>query len=206
MTLQQIDSTFKKGTVPWYEAAYRIMNIDPIYKNSVMAATGNALKLKPEYIWGEKNTGVPWAMLLAIHHMECGNNPKGCLHNGELIVGTSKKTRLVPIGRGPFATFRDTIVDAVHLQGLLNSVASNAWSLGMMLRQTELFNGSGYLRYHPSENTPYLWARTDINDGTGKYVGDGKWSDSANADGQIGAAAILKQLEILREWVPNYAT
>lgn len=206
MTLAEIDALHRKGSIPWYEDAYRIMKLDPRFANSVVAATGRALKLKPEYVWGQEHTGVPWAMLLIVHHMECGNNPKGCLHNGEAIVGTGRKTRMVPANRGPFETFRATIVDAVRLQGLLNSVAKNAWSVDMMLKQTELFNGSGYLRYHPKENSPYLWARTDINDGTGKYVADGKWSEGANADTQIGAAAILKQLELLREWSPIYAT
>lgn len=206
MTLKEIDATYKKGSIPWYEAAFRICTFDKGLEGSILVSTGHALKMKPEYVWGQEHTGVPWPMLLVVHHMECGNNPKGCLHNGELIVGTGRKTKLVPAGRGPFETFRDTIVDAVKLQGLLNSVKSDAWSLGMMLKQTELFNGSGYLRYHPKENSPYLWARTSINDGTGKYVADGKWSETANANAQVGAAAILKQLELLGEWNPIYST
>jgi lysozyme family protein len=204
-TLSEIDSHLRKGTVAWYEAAYSVMKFDPGLDAQVIAATGRGLKLKPEYLFGESHTGVPWAMLLIIHHMECGNNPKGCLHNGEAIVGTGRKTKLVPKGRGPFATFQDTIVDAVNLQGLLNSVKKESWTLGMMLKQTELFNGSGYLRYHPSENSPYIWGCTSINDGTGKYVADGHYDPKANANAQIGAAAILRQLEIMREWSPVYS-
>ena len=194
-TLQKIDKAFRKGTLEWYEAAFAICKIDERWKSSVRTAANKALQLEDDYRWGEKNTGVPWDMLLCIHLLECNNHPKGVLHNGQLIVGTGRKTTIVPAGRGPFATFRDSIVDAVKLQGLLNSVKPSSWSLGMKLKQCELFNGAGYLKYHPSENSPYLWSRTNINDGTGKYVSDGKWSDSADADAQVGVASMLITLK-----------
>lgn len=203
-TLAQVDARFRKGTVDWYEAAYKICNIDPKYIASAIAATTKALKLKADYQWGEEQTGVPWTMLLGCHLLECDNNPKGVLHNGQLIVGTGRKTTIVPIGRGPFDTFRASIIDAVKLQGLLNSV--KVWTLGMQLKQSELFNGAGYLNWHPKENSPYLWARTDINDGTGKYVSDGKWDENANADAQVSVACVYKILEDRGEFKPIYAT
>lgn len=204
--LEWIDSHFKKGTIAWYEAAYKILQYDDGFGPSIKAAAERALHLKSEYIWGEEHTGVPWIMLLGCHLLECGNNPRGVLHNGQLIVGTGRVTTIGPKGRGPFATFRESIVDAVNLQGLLNSVKPDAWTIGMMLKQSELFNGSGYLRYHPHENSPYLWARTNINDGTGKYVSDSKWSETADANAQVGVAAVYKELERMGEWTPRFST
>lgn len=204
ITLKAVDALFRKGTIQWYEAAYKIMEYDQGVEALIKRAVARAMLIKPDYVWGEENTGIPWVMLLGIHLLECNNNPKGVLHNGETIVATGRKTMLVPAGRGPFATFRESIVDAVRLQGLLNSVQKSSWTIGMMLKQSELFNGAGYLRYHSKENSPYLWACTNINDGTGKYVADGKWSESALTNAQVGVAAVYKELETMGEWKPNY--
>src|SRR5690242_20040956 len=66
---------------------------------------------KPVYEEVEKATGVPWQMVAVIHLREAGEQDigrwQGVLHNGERIVGTSRKTTLVPAGCGPFSTWHD---------------------------------------------------------------------------------------------------
>lgn len=197
--MEKINEIFKKGTLAWYDATFKICEIDEVWKPSALKAAEKALRLEDDYKWGERATGVPWTMLLCVHLLECCNNPRGVLHNGELIVGTNKMTSLIPKGRGPFKTFRDSIIDAVGTQPLLHTVKPEQWSTAMILKQCELFNGRGYLKYHSRENTPYLWSRTNINDGTGKYVADGKWLENAPTDGQLGVAAMLITLNEMKK-------
>lgn len=191
-TLAQIDAHFEKGTAAWYQAAYLICEYDAGTEKRVTAAANRVLAQKSLYLELERLRGIPWVMTGLIHSLECNNNPRGVLHNGELIVGTSKKTTIVPRGRGPFKTWIAAALDAVDSEAIWK--VPN-WSVGNILKQCERFNGTGVLRYHHSENTAYLWACTNINDGTGKYVSDGVWSETANANTQEGCAAILKYLE-----------
>ena len=204
-SLQGIDKQFKKGTDAWYEAAYRIMQFDRGMSARIESAARRVLLGKPQYVRVEDATKVPWYMIGVIHNMECSCNFKGVLHNGEAIVGTGRKTRLVPAGRGPFATWYDAALDAIRIQGMYRD-DGGGWPLGHVLKLLELFNGAGYLKFHPQENTPYLWACTTINDGTGKYVADGHWSESADANAQVGCAAIIRQLELWGELTVKYKT
>lgn len=202
-TLAEIDAHLEKGTAAWYQAAYLICTYDPGTEARVLAAAKHVLAFKESlYMPVERARGVPWAMIGMIHSLECGNNPKGVLHNGELIIGTGRKTKLVPAGRGPFNDWLTAALDAIDIQSLWH--VPN-WSVGYILRQCELFNGSGYLKHHHAENSPYLWACTNINDGTGKYTGDGHYDPNANANGQVGAAAVLKKLEQMVEFKVQYA-
>lgn len=187
---------FRKGTREWYLQAYKGMTFDRGYENKIIFGAQRVLRGKQSYVQVEEKTGVPWYVIGGIHSMESSCNFKGVLHNGERIIGTGLKTRLVPKGRGPFKTWEEAAIDAVFYDGLDNV---KRWDIGNMLKQVEAYNGLGYLKYHPSENSPYLWAMTSVNDGFGKYVADGKWSNKADANAQVGFAAILKQLEIWRE-------
>lgn len=190
-------SALKKGTPVWYEAAYRLCEFDKGYEPTIAKAAKRVLAGKPQYLEVEALTGVPWYMIGCNHNMECSCDFRGVLHNGERIIGTGKQTKLVPKGRGPFATWRDAALDAISIESKYKS--KEPWTIGRVLQAMELFNGAGYLKHHPEENSPYLWAQTNINDGHGKYVADGQYSSSANANGQTGAAAIIKQLELWGE-------
>lgn len=199
-SLAQIDAAFEKGTAAWYQAAYLIMTDDQGLSASIDSAAKTVLIHKDDlYLPVEHLRGVPWAAIAIIHSMECGNNIHGCLHNGQAIIGTNRVTTIVPKGRGPFnkkATLAENWID-----GALDAIDHEAlwrvprWTIGQILKQCEAFNGTGYLRFHHAENSPYLWARTNINDGTGKYVADGVWDSGADANAQVGAAAILGRLE-----------
>lgn len=201
-TLAEIDAHLEKGTVAWYEAAFKIIQYDRGYAGSVEAAANRVLKMRPSYDELERLRGIPWYMTGLIHSLECSNNPKGVLHNGQPIVGTTRKTTIVPKGRGPFATWIEAALDAVDTEHLWRVPA---WTVGWVLKQCEVFNGVGYLKYHSRENSPYLWAQTNINDGSGKYISDGQWSESANANTQTGCAAILHELNLRGEVILKYS-
>lgn len=202
-TLSQIVANLEEGTAAFHEACYKILEFDPGTAAKIEAAARRVLVGKIDmYMPLERARGIPWAMTAVIHAMECNNDPKGCLHNGQRIIGTTKKTTIVPIGRGPFKTWMDAALDAVDSGGLWN--VPN-WSIGTILKQCERFNGTGYITgAGRAEITPYVYACTNINDGAGKYTSDGKFNPNAPSNGQVGIAAILRQLEIWGEFKPSY--
>ncbi len=154
----------------------------------ISAAARKVLSGKLRYLAVEAATGVPWAFIGVLHYRESGCDFRGLLHNGEKILGTGRKTRLVPKGRGPFSTWEDAARDALNIKGFRHGTPE--WSLQRCLFEGERFNGFGYrMRGVPSA---YLWSGSNQYRG-GKYVADGKWSASA-VDKQIGIAPLMKHL------------
>lgn len=139
---------------------------------------------KARYVAVEKDTGVPWYMIAVLHQRESDANFNTYLGNGEPL---SRKTRLVPRGRGPFKTWQEGAVDALHYDGL---TTVSDWRLEKILFFCESFNGWGYaMRSLPS---PYVWGGTSVQR-PGKYVSDGKWNARV-MDSQPGCAPILATL------------
>lgn len=169
----------------WYEDHYK----KATFTNQSTAAwvVNRLLKLESTYKMGEEATAVPWYMIGALDSMECDNHPLGVLHNGELIVGTGKKTKLVPAGRGPFVTKLDSIVDALKYDGLYGQKMSR----GAMLKWAEKYNGMGYKSR--GIMSPYVWAGTDRYT-KGRFVADRKFDANAVSK-RAGVAAIFKELE-----------
>lgn len=141
----------------------------------------------------QKDTGVPWQMVAVIHLREAGEQDigvwKGVLHNGEKIVGTGRKTRLVPAGRGPFSSWHTAAVDALKMKRFH---LVKGWTPAKMLSGLEPFNGYGYR--NKGLRSPYLWASTNHQQ-RGKYVRDGVF-DGSVMDTQVGCAAQLKFLGV----------
>jgi lysozyme family protein len=139
---------------------------------------------------------VPWFFIGLCDLRECNLNPRGVIHNGELIIGTGRKTKLVPAGRGPFVTKRESIEDSLKLQGLDKETD---WSVGKFWWRTEGYNGYGY--YNKGVPSPYLFSHTNhYADGSwdsdprgGKFVADHVWKADVY-DKQIGAMAVMKAL------------
>jgi len=181
----------KKGTNEFYEVAYRLLTYDNGYEDKIENAAKRAIANRARYEAAGKATGVPWDFIAGIHNMEASGNFAGVMHNGEKIIGTGKKTTLVPKGRGPFSTWEESCNDWIKLKGF-DKITD--WSIGNKMRLAELNNGTGYLEYHQQENSPYIFAMSNINDGTGKYLSDGKYSDAADANGQVGFATLLKEI------------
>lgn len=139
----------------------------------------------------QASTGVPWWWVGITHLREADCNLKGCLANGDMIIGTGEKTRSVPAGRGPYATFEESAVDEIKMMGLQRV---QSWSPARACWAWETFNGTGYVS--KGENSPYVWAWTN-NQQPGKFTGDHQFS-ATTVDTQPGCAAILLALAELR--------
>lgn len=159
--------------------------------DKVGAATGIARKIianKDKYEAVEAKTGVPWFMIGPIHNRESSLSFTGVLHNGDKIIGTGQRTTHVPKGRGPFATWSDSAIDALTMPPHQLQKITN-WSIARILYETERYNGFGYFG---KINSPYVWSFTSEQQ-RGKYVADGRFDPKA-MDTQAGCAAILKAL------------
>lgn len=126
-----------------------------------------------------------WPLIGALHDREAAGSFAGVLHNGEKIIGTGRKTRLVPAGRGPFSSWEEAAEDALRLKGWHQI---SAWPIERWLYEAERFNGWGYV--NRGVNSPYVWGGTSEQQ-PGKYVADHVW-DARTVDKQLGVAAVLK--------------
>jgi lysozyme family protein len=135
-------------------------------------------------------SGAPWHVVAVIHCMECGLRFDRHLHNGDPLTA---RTRQVPAGHPrtgtpPFA-WEESACDALALKQV-DRVTD--WSLAGTLYQLERYNGWGYRLYRPYVLTPYLWSYSQHYT-SGKYVADGRWSDTA-VSRQCGAAVLLRRM------------
>lgn len=139
---------------------------------------------KARYETVSKATGVPWWFIGLTHYRESNLNFNTYLGNGQSL---SKKTTIVPKGRGPFKTWEEGAIDA-----LVNcppyAAKNKDWSLGPSLALLEAYNGLGYSK--KGKPSPYLWAGTNQYV-SGKYVADGVY-DPNHVDKQLGVAGLLK--------------
>lgn len=190
-----------EGTVPWYKRMFAACQIVPGKESQVK----NTLALVEDgfdrYLTVAKLLGAPkkelFAWILgAIHFKEASCSFKGVLHNGERIIGTGKKTSIVPIGRGPFTTWEEAAVDAISMNPKRwEKLMGGSIDIGDILYALERYNGTGYITgAGKAETSPYLWACSNINDGEGKYVSDGQFDSSASTGSSAGSALILKEL------------
>lgn len=163
--------------------------------NSIIVQRGDEAKqaavriiaAKDRYQAVERSTGVPWFFVGLLHMRESNNNFKGVLHNGEHILGTGKRTRLVPAGRGPFRDWEEAALDAIRLKGLERY---RDWDLGRIAFEAERFNGWGY--HWKGIRSAYLWAGCN-HEQPGKYVADHVW-DARARDKQLGCMTVLKAI------------
>lgn len=142
---------------------------------------------KEKYLSVERLTGVPWDVIAACHYRESSLSFKGVLHNGEHIIGTGKKTKLVPKGRGPFGSWESAAVDAMMIE---SGKFPKEWSIDGKLDFCERYNGLGYRK--KGIPSPYVYAGTNKYT-SGLYVADGKFN-SSKVDLRLGCAAIIKGL------------
>lgn len=158
----------------------------------VRAMARRVLSGKDRYETVSAATGVPWFVIGIIHAMECSLSFEKHLHNGDPL---AKATVNVPKGRGPFASWEESAIDALRYDKLDKVFG---WTVERVAYCLETFNGFGYLRL--GIHSPYLWSFTTAYT-SGKYVRDGVWSSTAVSQ-QCGGMAILKMLvEIAPEQV-----
>jgi lysozyme family protein len=150
-------------------------------------AARRILAARDRYVAVERVVGVPWFVIGMWHMRESSNNFAGVLHNGEHIIGTGRKTRLVPAGRGPFNSWAEAAIDALKMKGLHQI---KEWPIERIGYETERFNGFGYVARRV--NSPYVWAGSNHYT-TGKYVADGVFS-MGHVDTQLGCLPVLAAL------------
>ncbi len=145
---------------------------------------------KARYQVVEKATGVPWWFIAVTHYRESNQNWNTYLGNGQAL---SRRTTIVPKGRGPFETWEEGAIDA-----LVNcppyAARNKDWSIGSALAMLEKYNGLGY--YNKGVPSPYLWAGTNQYT-KGKYVQDGVY-DPNHVDTQLGVAGLLKFMGVFK--------
>ena len=179
------------GTLGWYKFQWDRMICDHTkHDKKILLAVNAVVNNLDRYKSIEKLTGVPFALVAAIHYRECDFDFKSYLGNGDPL---SKKSVNVPAGRGPFVTWEAGALDALkydHLDGK----PPGYWTIEQQLMFAEKFNGGGYLkRALPS---PYVWGCSSICRTTGVYVSDGKFSNTAPTDTRLGVAILLKELSL----------
>lgn len=161
-----------------YKKLLARMEVLPERATALSKVAARCVRDRARYLGVEKRTSVPWEFIAALHNRE---DPRFncCLHNGEPIIGTGKKTKLVPAGRGPFSTWEESAIDALMMPPHCLHLVSD-WSDARVAYEAERFNGFGYM-LHPqwNENSPYVWGWTNIYDGHGKYVEDGRYDPDA---------------------------
>lgn len=198
-----------EGQVPWYRRMFASCVIRAGQERQVASAVSQVNGGLSRYLSVAKRLGFTddQAMIFAYvlgttHFKEASCDFSGCLHNGDKVIGNGKLTHNVPAGRGPFATWEDSAVDAINMNGgRWAKLRAGTKDIGEILYAEERYNGSGYLTgAGKNENSPYLWACSNINDGYGKYVSDGNFDPNATTLKTVGAAVILKQFYDIGEF------
>ncbi|MDX8501918.1 peptidoglycan-binding protein [Mesorhizobium sp. VK4C] len=181
-------SEYKEG----YERNWADLKIRSSVAASAKKQAKRLLDGKEKYKQIEERTGVPWWFVGLCHYRESAFNFETYLGNGQSL---SRRTTIVPKGRGPFTgpdAFVDGAVDALRLEGF---VGASDWGIARVLYRLEGFNGYGY--HGHGVNSPYLYGGSTSygppEARAGKYVRDGVF-DSSFVDTQLGTAVILKSL------------
>lgn len=190
-----------EGSIAWYRRMFLACQVLPEKSKQLKSTVELVESGLAKYLSVAKRLNAldplnfAW-VLGVIHFKEASCNFMGVLHNGEKIVGTDKKTSIVPIGRGPFKYWDDAAVDAIKMNPKRwDKLLKGSKDIGEILYALERYNGTGYLTGSgKAENSPYLWACSNINDGAGKYVSDGKFDPMAKTGSTCGAALILKSI------------
>ncbi len=156
----------------------------------VESIVNKLLNSKSRYESAGLIVGIPWYFIAVIHNMESSINFNRHLHNGDPLTA---RTVHVPAGRPPDGnppfTWKESAADSLRFQKL---DLWNDWTLPGMLYKVESYNGFGYRTKHPEVLSPYLWSFSNHYK-SGKYVADGRWSDTA-VSSQCGAAVLLRRL------------
>ncbi|MCG6657335.1 hypothetical protein HOP52_06055 [Halomonas campisalis] len=173
-----------------YERLFETCDILPERHAEVERTVDRLLSHRDRYQAVTERRGVPWYFVALVHSMESGSSFNSHLHNGDPLTA---RTVQVPAGRPkrgkPPFTWEESAADAMALKRL---DGDTDWSLAGTLYQLERYNGWGYRMYHPHVLSPYLWSFS-THYTSGRYVADGRWSDTA-VSRQCGAAVVLRRM------------
>lgn len=138
----------------------------------------------------EKEFGLPWQAIAAIHYLESSIRFDRHLHNGDPLTA---RTVRVPSGR-PKQTPKNNVAytfeeSAKDVFTVLKKQPSD-WTLPNLMFYLESYNGMGY--FYRGLNSPYLVSGTQFQQG-GKFVADGKFDRKAYSK-RAGAFILMKKL------------
>ena len=172
-----------EALAPEYATIWRALTV-PAATDAIAAAIARRLLVhRDAYVAVEAATGVPVAVIAAIHEREADGNFHTYLGNGDPYAYV---TTHVPAGRGPFPDWQSGAIDAIHLDAL--DKAPKPWTIERAAFELETFNGFGYRKW--GVRSPYLWAGSNAYS-TGKFTSDGHFDASA-VDAQLGAMVLLR--------------
>lgn len=174
---------------PEYTLLWARMQPKPERATVINRTARKLIAHKAQYQAVEASTGVPWFVIAALHNRESDADFDTYLGNGEPL---DRVTKLVPKGRGPFASWEEGAIDALRLDGL-DHVTD--WSAERACYEIEKFNGFGYRNPARDIPSPYLWAGTNVQK-PGKFVADGRYDPRA-LDEQLGAIPVLREIMAL---------
>jgi lysozyme family protein len=183
-------STSSSVNIPPFSEIVKTIKIDDNRLMEVKTVCAKFETSKARYKVVAEACNFPIDLLFALHYRESSLNFLGVLHNGERILGTGQKTKLVPAGRGPFKTWEEAAIDAINMK---KGIFPEVWNFETKLIFAERFNGLGYRKTR--EYSPYVFAGTNFHDETGKYVRDGKFDASA-PEKQLGVASLILGLNL----------
>jgi lysozyme family protein len=173
-----------------YQRLFDECQVRPARAPEVERLVVRLLASKARYAAVGEPLGIPWQLIGVIHRLECSQNFGQHLHNGDPL---RARTTHVPAGRPargePPFTWEESATDALTMQGLPQW---KDWSIAGILYCLEGYNGWGYRLHHPEVKSPYLWSASNQYE-SGKYVADGRWSDTA-VSAQCGAASLLRRM------------
>lgn len=173
-----------------YETLFNGCRVRPDRSREIDATIDRIVANRARYEAVAREAGVPWHVIAIIHCMETGLRFDRHLHNGDPL---TRRTTHVPAGRPrggqPPFTWEESAKDALALRRL---GPDTDWSLAGTLYEIEGYNGWGYRLHHTHVLTPYLWSYSDHYT-SGKYVADGRWSDTAVSK-QCGGAVVLRRM------------
>lgn len=166
-------------------AQHLVLDNEP-NKISYLSDTCNKILINiTRYQAVEKITGVPWDLIASIHFMEASLDFKTMLHNGEPL---NIKSRIVPVGVGPFATWEEAAVDALKREGSDNY---KTWTFADCLKFAESMNGKGYRAR--GIYSPYVFSFTNYSSELGGFPRDHVF-DPTYINKRAGVGAILLYL------------
>lgn len=175
-----------------YLELWRTMEILPHHISAADHIVDKIVQNAERYGAVEKDTGVPWWWIAAVHSLEGSLNFHTHLHNGDSL---QHRTHNVPAGRPadgePPFTWEASAADALEIKGL---DADTEWTVAGALYQFERYNGFGYRTHHPRTLSPYVWSFSNhYAKHPGKYVADGVWDSTAVSE-QCGAAVLVRRM------------
>lgn len=163
----------------------RLASMSIVSSGAIGLAATRALRNKTRYVAVTQKTGVPAALIAALHYRESNYDFATGLGQGDPI---DKVSTHVPAGHGPFGSWEEAAIFYLHFDRMDEN--SQPWSMPYCCWKLEAWNGFGP-RAH-GRASGYLWSGTNQYDG-GKYVADSVW-DPSHWDQQLGAVPIIKEI------------